>query len=151
MGLFSFKKKEFFTEPEKARLIQAIRQAERLTSGEIRLYIESRCAYVDPLDRAKEVFGPMGMANTRLQNGVLLYVALLDKQFAILGDSGIHQKVGQEFWQAAAGKLKEHFSRGQVVEGLEACILEIGQSLRLHFPHLAEDENELPDDIVFGK
>lgn len=152
MGLFPFlKKKEFFSEAEKERLLQAIRQAERLTSGEIRLFVESRCGYVDPMDRAKEAFGPMGMSNTRLQNGVLLYVALLDKQFAILGDSGIHQKVGQGFWQEAAAKLKGQFRQGEIVPGLEACILTIGQSLRQHFPHQADDENELPDDIVFGR
>ncbi len=151
MGLFSFKKKEFFSEPEKARLVQAIRQAERVTSGEIRLYVESRCAFVNPLDRAAEVFTALGMTKTRLHNGVLLYVALVDKQFAILGDSGIHEKVGQEFWQSAAAKLRSHFSRTEIVEGLEGCILEIGNSLCQHFPHQAGDENELPDDIVFGK
>lgn len=150
--MFLFKKKELFTEPEKERLVSAIRQAERLTSGEIRLFVESHCEYVDPMDRAREAFMALGMDKTRLRNGVLLYIALRDHQFAILGDQGIHDKVGNDFWQKEAILIKQYFSGNKIVEGIEVCVKEIGESLYHYFPYEAgNDENELPDDIVFGK
>jgi uncharacterized membrane protein len=150
--MFSFKKKEFFTESENARLVQAIRDAERLTSGEIRLYVESKCKYVNPMDRAAEAFHSLKMSETSQRNAVIVYIALDDQQFAILGDEGIHQKVGIDFWQHEANLLISYFSKGEIVEGLEACIREIGNSLCEHFPHQgSKDQNELPDDIVYGK
>lgn len=149
--MFPFKKKELFTEDEKARIVQAIRQAERLTSGEVRLFVESRCTYVDPMDRAREAFLSLGMEKTKLRNGVLLYIAMRDHQFAILGDQGIHEKVGNDFWQQEALLLKNHFSGNRIVEGIEVCVKEIGESLYHYFPYESGDQNELPDDIVFGK
>lgn len=149
--MFPFKKKELFTEDEKTRIVQAIRHAERLTSGEIRLFVESRCKYVDPMDRAKEAFLSLGMEKTRLRNGVLLYLAMRDHQFAILGDQGIHEKVGNDFWQQEALLLKKYFSGNRIVEGIEVCVKEIGESLYHYFPYESGDQNELPDDIVFGK
>ncbi|QEH43790.1 TPM domain-containing protein [Chitinophaga sp. XS-30] len=149
--MFPFKKKELFTEDEKTRIVQAIRHAERLTSGEIRLFVESRCKYVDPMDRAKEAFLSLGMEKTRLRNGVLLYLAMRDHQFAILGDQGIHEKVGNDFWQQEALLLKTHFSGNRIIEGIEVCVKEIGESLYHYFPYESGDQNELPDDIVFGK
>ena len=151
MGLFSFKRKELFTEEEKNRLIHAIRLAERLTSGEIRLFVENRCEYVDPMDRAREAFLSLGMDKTRQRNAVLLYIALRDHQFAILGDQGIHDKVGADFWQREALLLREHFSSNKIIEGIEVCVKEIGESLLHYFPYEAGDANELPDDIVFGR
>jgi uncharacterized membrane protein len=151
MSIFPFKKKELLTEPEKERLVQAIRDAERMTSGEIRLYVESHCKFVDPKDRAQEIFLQLGMEKTRLSNGVLLYIALKDRQYAILGDKGIHEKVGNAFWQKEAALLVSYFTRNQIVEGIEACIREIGESLCSHFPFEKGDENELPDDIVIGR
>lgn len=151
MRIFPFGRKELVQEEDKNRLVQAVRSAERLTSGEIRLYIESRCAYVDPMDRAKEIFLSLDMTKTRQRNGVLLYIALRDHQFAILGDQGIHEKVGDGFWQKEALLLKQHFSQNRVIEGIEVCIKEIGDSLQLHFPYSSGDENELPDDIILGK
>lgn len=149
--MFPFKKKELFTEDEKARIVQAIRQAERLTSGEVRLFVESHCTYVDPMDRAREAFLSLGMEKTKLRNGVLLYIAMRDHQFAILGDQGIHEKVGNDFWQQEALLLKNHFSGNRIVEGIEVCVKEIGESLYHYFPYESGDQNELPDDIVFGK
>lgn len=151
MKLFSFNKKELFSDPEKERLVYAIRQAERLTSGEIRLFVESRCEYVDPMDRAREAFVALGMDKTKQRNGVLLYIALRDHQFAILGDQGIHEKVGNDFWQKEALLLKTHFSSHKIIEGIEVCVKEIGESLYHYFPYESGDQNELPDDIVFGK
>jgi uncharacterized membrane protein len=150
MRIFPFKRKEIFSESEKNRLVQAIRVAERLTSGEIRLFVENRCKYVDPIERAREAFLSLGMEKTRQRNGVLVYVAIKDRQFAILGDQGIHEKVGDNFWMQEANLMLEHFRDAHIVEGIEAVIREIGESLRTHFPHEADDKNELPDDIVFG-
>jgi uncharacterized membrane protein len=146
------KQKEIFSEAEKNKLVHAIRVAERLTSGEIRLFVENHCKYVDPLERAKEVFASLEMGKTRLRNGVLVYVAIRDHQFAILGDQGIHDKVGNDFWIKEAELLISHFQSDRIIEGIEACIEEIGVSLRTHFPHEAGNGlNELPDDIVFGR
>ncbi|MCK7559527.1 TPM domain-containing protein [Chitinophaga sedimenti] len=146
-----FPKKELFTEQEKAKVVAAVRQAERLTSGEVRIFVESRCSYVDAFDRAKEVFAGLGMEKTKHRNGVLLYFALLDHQFAILGDQGIHEKVGGDFWHKEALLLRDYFSRNLIVEGIEQCVKEVGESLRHYFPYEADDKNELPDDIVFGR
>ncbi|NSL90046.1 TPM domain-containing protein [Chitinophaga solisilvae] len=150
MRFFPFKRKEIFSETEKNRLVQAIRVAERLTSGEIRLFVENHCTYVDPIDRAREAFLSLGMEKTKQRNGVLVYVAIRDRQFAIVGDQGIHEKVGDDFWQKEATLLRTHFQDSHIIEGIEECIREIGESLRTHFPHEAGDSNELPDDIVFG-
>lgn len=152
MSIFPFKRKEIFTETEKNRLVDAIRVAERLTSGEIRLFVESRCTYVDPMDRAREAFLSLGMEKTKQRNGVLVYIAVKDHQFAILGDQGIHDKVGNDFWQAEATILRQHLSGNKMIEGIETCIREIGESLQRHFPYEAgDDANELPNDIVFGR
>ncbi|SFE35826.1 TLP18.3, Psb32 and MOLO-1 founding protein of phosphatase [Chitinophaga sp. CF118] len=151
MGIFSFKKKELLTEAEKQRLVQAVRAAERLTSGEIRLYIESHCKFVNPVDRAQEIFLQLGMEKTKRRNGVLLYIALKSRQYAIVGDKGIHEKVGSDFWQKESQLLRTHFANGRIFDGIEACIKETGESLCLYFPFEAGDDNELPDDIVIGR
>ncbi|SFW88481.1 TPM domain-containing protein [Chitinophaga sancti] len=146
-----FPKKELLTEAEKQQLVQAIRHAERMTSGEIRVFVESHCKFVDPLDRAQQIFVRLSLEKTRLRNGVLLYFALKDKQYAIAGDKGIHEKVGQEFWKEKSQSMLAHFAQGQVVKGIAACIIEIGEALCVHFPHEGDDINELPDDIVVGR
>ncbi|MHB1921839.1 MAG: TPM domain-containing protein [Chitinophagaceae bacterium] len=149
--MFPFKKKEFFNQEQQNRIVEAIREAELLTSGEIRLFVESKCRFVDPLHRSMEVFASLNMQKTRHRNAVILYVALRDKQFAIYGDEGIHQKVGDDYWSTQAHHLKQHFKEGKVVEGICQCIREIGASLQKHFPHESDGTNELPDNIVFGK
>ncbi|WPQ64857.1 TPM domain-containing protein [Chitinophaga sancti] len=146
-----FPKKELLTEAEKQQLVQAIRNAERMTSGEIRVFVESRCKFVDPIDRAQEIFIQLGLEKTRFRNGVLLYFALKDKQYAIAGDKGIHEKVGKDFWKEKTKSMLAHFAKNQVVTGIEACIGEIGEALCKHFPHEGDDINELPDDIVVGR
>ena len=151
MGIFPFKKKELFTEAEKQRLVQSIRAAERLTSGEIRLYVESHCKFVNPIDRAQEIFLQLGMEKTKRSNGVLLYIALKDRQYAIVGDKGIHEKVGNEFWQAQSQLLRSHFDNSKIIDGIEACIQATGELLCRYFPHEAGDDNELSDDIVIGR
>jgi len=146
------KRKEFFSHDEQERIINAIRLAEQQTSGEIRVYTESRCRFVDPLDRAAEVFWGLKMDMTKDRNGVLVYVAMKDRQFAILADQGIHEKVGQAFWNEEVSVMKKHFSNALPADAIEAVIGDVGQALKTHFPYdRATDKNELPDDLVFGK
>jgi len=153
MSLFPFaKKKEFFSPSEKEQIVASIRQAELQTSGEIRVYTESRCRFVDPLERAAEVFLSLKMDATKDHNGVLVYVAMKDKQFAVLADAGIHQKVGQAFWNQEVEMMKTHFASQQPAKAITAVVADIGLALKTHFPYdSATDKNELPDDIVFGK
>src|SRR5258705_9474175 len=92
------KKKVFFTSEQREHIVEAIQSAERRTSGEIRVFVESRCSYIDALDRAVEIFQSLKMYETAERNAVLIYVALKDRQLAVFGDAGIHQKVGDEYW-----------------------------------------------------
>lgn len=153
MKLFPWQKqKEFFTAPQKEQLVEAIRNAELRTSGEIRLFVESKCRFVDPMDRAKEIFLQLGMEKTDERNATLVYVAVKDRQAAVLGDQGIHQKVGQHYWEAEVKKMLLYFRSEQLTEGLCNIITDIGEALHFHFPYNAEhDKNELPDEIVFGR
>ena len=134
------------------KIVHAIGLAEKQTSGEIRLYVESKCRFVDPLDRAAEVFGQLKMMETADRNAVLVYVAMKDRQLAVFGDKGIHDKVGDEFWNQHIKSILSHFRRDNYAEGLSSMIKEIGDTLHDHFPYNADtDKNELPDDIVFGR
>jgi uncharacterized membrane protein len=153
MSLFPFaRKKEFFTPAEKQNIIEAVRQAEQRTSGEVRVFVESRCRYVNPIDRAIEIFQQLKMYETRDRNAVLVYVALKDRQLAIFGDEGIHQKVGEEYWAAEVVKMINAFSMNNCAAGLIECVGDIGEALQANFPYDKNtDKNELPDDIVFGR
>ena len=133
-------------------ILDAISNAEKRTNGEVRVFIESRCRFVDPLDRAKELFYKLKMDNTELRNAVLLYIALKDHQLAIFGDSGIHQKVGDAYWQQEVDLILNTFSGEEIAKGISECVKDIGEALYLHFPFDSRtDKNELPDEIVFGK
>ena len=145
-------KKDFFSEEEKKLIVDAIGQAEQQTSGEIRVYVESRCRFVDPLDRAAEVFTFLQMEKTTARNAVLVYLAVKDRQLAILGDQGIHEKVGEVFWQQQVSKILSEFQRDHFADAIAKMIKEIGDALITHFPFDRQsDVNELPDDIVFGR
>jgi len=153
MSLFSFfKKKPFFTAEEQAQIVAAIGASEKQTSGEIRLFVESHCKFVDPLDRAAEAFFKLKMDATKQRNAVLVYVAMKDRQLAVFGDKGIHEKVGDAFWNEKVKKILSHFNKEDYVGGLEKMISEIGEALCINFPYDKDtDTNELPDDIVFGR
>ena len=153
MRLFPFfKKKDFFSEKEKEQIVHAIKEAETQTSGEVRLYVESRCSFIDPVDRAVEIFNSLKMEETDLRNAVLIYVAMKDRQLAIYGDSGIHEKTGDEYWKLAVNQMLHHFNKENYAEGINNVIKEIGETLKEHFPFDKDtDKNELPDEIVFGK
>jgi len=146
------KKKEFFTEEEKQRLVAAIKMAEQNTSGEIRVFIESKCRFMDALDRAKEIFFRLEMDETEERNATLIYVAVKDKQAAIFGDQGIHQKVGDQYWQTEVLKMLQRFKHEQLAEGISLAVTDLGQALQHYFPYNKDtDKNELPDEIVFGR
>lgn len=153
MNLFSrlFPSKPFFTDEEQQRIIAAIRASEKRTSGEIRVFIESKCSYVDAVDRAAEIFFGLQMEKTEDRNGVLLYIATKDHQLAIFGDKGIHEKVGSSFWNTEVKKILNEFSKHHYADGIVKIVNEIGEALVTHFPYESEDRNELPDDIVFGR
>ena len=147
-----FKKKQFFSEEENETIVQSIRDAEKQTSGEIRVFVESKCRFIDPLDRAKEIFASLKMEKTQHRNGVLFYVALKDRQLAIFADSGIHQAVGEQYWKDVVKHILVFFNKENYTIGIKECVLKIGEALRSHFPYgAATDKNELPDEIIFGK
>jgi len=148
-----FTKKPLIDKQAQERIEACIKAAESKTSGEIRVYVEARCTFVDPLDRAKEVFTTLGMEQTTAHNAVLIYVATEDRQFALFGDTAIYELAGgAQFWQAAADKLLGHLRQNEVGEGLSNCVTELGAALAAHFPYdPGVKKNELPDEIVFGK
>jgi uncharacterized membrane protein len=146
-----FKPKPYFSEAETQLIVQAIQHAETQTSGEIRLFIESKCKGGNPLERAKEVFADLSMHQTQQRNAVLIYIASKDHKMAIYGDEGIHSAVGQQYWEAEYTLMKTHFSQKEYAIGLQQSILHIGEKLKAHFPYQSNDKNELPNEIVFGK
>ena len=146
-----FKKKEFFSKEENDKIVAAIRNAEECTSGEVRVFVESKCKFIDPLDRALEIFAELKMQETKDRNAVLVYVAIKDKQLAIFGDSGIHAKTGEEYWRREVAKMISQFNKENYADGISNCITEIGHALQHYFPYDKEtDKNELPDEIIFG-
>lgn len=152
--MFSFwKKKPLLSPAQQEQVVACIRDAESKTTGELRIYVESRCAYVNPVDRAVELFHQLGMIETEKRNAVLVYLATEDKQFALAGDEEIYKRAGgARFWEEAAAHLKNYLQRGLVTEGLCSCINELGKAMAQHFPFdPTVTRNELPDEIVFGK
>ena len=153
MKLFPWQKqKSFFSAEERQLIVDAVRTAERRTSGEVRIFVESRCPYMDAIDRAAETFLKLQMQKTEERNAVLIYVAIMDRQLAVYGDEGIHNRVGQEYWDRAVKEMISSFNRENYAEGIRDCVAEIGEALHEHFPFNNDtDKNELPDNIVFGK
>ena len=148
-----FRKRPMLDTATQQRIVDSIKIAESGTSGEIRVFMEHHCEYVDPMLRAKEIFASLGMEKTVARNAVIVYVALTDRQFALFGDTAIYEKAGgADFWKSAASKLTGHLRKNEVGEGISNCIQELGAALALHFPpDPAIKKNELPDEIVFGK
>ena len=141
--------KDLFTTDQQQRIIAAIRDAELATSGEIRVHIEATCPAADPVQRAIEVFHTLGMQQTQEQNGVLFYLAVDDRKFAVVGDKGIDQRVPPDFWNSIKDVLRRHFAPGDYTEGLCQGIDRAGQQLKQFFPRATNDTNELADDISF--
>lgn len=141
---------KYFTEEDKLQISNAIRVAEINTSGEIRVHVESHCAG-DVLDRAAYLFEKLEMHQTERRNGVLFYLALEDRKFAILGDAGINLKVPDNFWESTKDVVIRKLKDGLYAEALADGIVMAGEQLKAHFPHQKDDVNELSDDISFGK
>ncbi|MBK98713.1 MAG: hypothetical protein CL672_07990 [Balneola sp.] len=140
----------FLSSDDELAVVQAIQEAEKKTSGEIRVHIEKKCPKKDPIKRAISLFQKLGMHKTNLRNGVILYVATEDHLLAIWGDEGIHAKVGQEFWENTLISLQEEFKANQIKNGLTKALLDIGKKLQRHFPYQKDDKNELDDSISYG-
>ncbi len=140
---------EQFTPAQKKFIVNAIKQAETNTSGEIRVHVENKCK-INVLDRAADVFAMLKMHKTAQRNGVLFYLATGDKQFAILGDAGINAKVPDNFWESIKEEMQLHFKKGDFTKGLVTGIEMAGEKLKQFFPYQTDDVNELPDDISYG-
>jgi uncharacterized membrane protein len=140
---------DFLSPEEQDDIQQAIMNAECDTSGEIRVHIERECP-ADVMDRAAYLFRQLDMHKTQLRNGVLFYLALNNRRFAIIGDKGINQKVPENFWDDIKLKMIDHFRDGRFAEGLVYGITVAGEQLKKHFPYYKNDVNELSDDISFG-
>jgi uncharacterized membrane protein len=144
------KAKKSFSKEEKSQILNAIRDAEHNTSGEIRVHVENRCS-IDVLDRAAYLFGKLKMHRTEKRNGVLFYLAMRDRKFAILGDMGINAVTPDDFWDNIKETMAPLFTDEKFTEGLTTGIEMAGKALKKHFPYQKDDVNELKDDISFGK
>jgi uncharacterized membrane protein len=143
------KAQELFQEADRKRIQQAVHNAELVTSGEIRVFMEDECKN-DVLDRAAFIFAQLEMHDTDLRNGVLIYLAVEDRKFCIIGDAGIHGIVGNNFWEEITGRMGVYFRENHFADGIEYAVGKVGEQLSAHFPRSKDDINELPDDIVFG-
>lgn len=142
--------KKPFNKIEEQLILNAIKAAENNTSGEIRLHIEPRCKTDDTYERAIDLFEELGMTETKDRNGVLIYMAIDDKKFAIIGDEGINDVVPENFWNNTKDLMIEQFKQGKIAQGLVAGIQDAGEQLKAFFPYQKDDTNELPDDISYG-
>ena len=140
---------DFLSDKEEQEIIESIRTAEQNTSGEIRVHIE-RSSKIDIFDRALEVFHLLKMDNTKLQNGVLIYLAIDDRNFVIYGDKGINDVVASNFWDSTKDIMVSYFKSGNYTKGLVEGILKAGEQMEKHFPWEHLDKNELPDNISKG-
>lgn len=143
------KAKNFFNKQQKEQIVQAIRDAELNTSGEIRLHIETKCKG-EPLDRAVQLFEKLKMHQTHLRNGTLIYLAVNDKKFAIFGDEGINSTVPENFWEDVKQIMQVAFQKNEFTQGICDGIQQVGQKLKELFPYQDDDVNELDDDISIG-
>ncbi|MCI5082867.1 MAG: TPM domain-containing protein [Saprospiraceae bacterium] len=140
---------KFFNKEQEDQIIRAIQEAEKNTSGEIRVHIEAD-AEGDIVELSTIIFQKLGMHKTALRNGVLIVLAPERKEFAIIGDKGINEKVSEHFWEDERDLMQAHFKGGQFAEGISLAIQQIGAKLKQFFPYEQGDENELPDDISYN-
>ena len=141
---------DWLTDDEFGRVRNAVRAAERRTSAEIRVHLDV-AIMENVLDHAAYVFDQLGMAKTKDRNGVLLYVSVPGRKVAVVGDTAIHARLGQGYWQQVLDLVLGHFKQDHFCEGLCAGVEAIGEQLRTHFPYERGDKNELNDEVSFGK
>ena len=141
------KAREFLSRLSNDQIVAAIRQAESKTSGEIRVFI-SRKEVEDPVTVAKAHFVELGMEKTRDRNGVLIFVAPRVHKFAVVGDTGVHARCGDEFWRQLAAEISGHFKGSDFTRGIVHAVKKAGELLAKHFPHRGDDVNELSDEVM---
>lgn len=139
---------KFFSEEQQEQIKLAIQKAEFRTSGEIRVFVDSKCKEDNVLDCAAYQFKMLGMHKTKERNGVLIYISMDDHRFAIIGDAGINQKVNANFWDETKEIMLSYFKRAEITEGLIAGIEQVATQLKVLFPYQSDDKNELPDEIA---
>jgi uncharacterized membrane protein len=142
------KTREFLSKLEHDRIVRAIRDAEAKTSGQIRVFIQRGKSDVDPLAAAGKKFHRLGMHKTRERNAVLIFVAPRVHKFAVVGDQGIHEKCGDQFWKRLVDSMKAHFQGQKFSQAIVEAIEETGRALATHFPKGPTGPNELPDEII---
>ncbi len=144
------KASEFLDQIDSETVSAAIQRAELVCSGEIRVHLEPRLGGRDVMDVAEKTFERLGMTKTEARNGVLIFIAAKEQTFAVLGDRGIHEKVGESFWSSVASELSKQFAEGRFTEGIVCAIDEAGKQLQEHFPYDRDDVNELPNEVSVG-
>lgn len=140
--------KNFFTKDEQQQIVDAIREAERNTSGEIRVHLDNFC-FGSVVKKAEKLFQKLGMFQTTDRNGILIYIAVLSHKIAVVGDKGIHQKLGTEYWENIVKEIVDAFAHHKKADGLTKGIINCGHQLKIHFPYQDNDKNELNDWISF--
>ena len=141
--------KNFLTKEQQDQITRAIAEAEKKTSGEIRVHLEKKCKKT-PEKRAIEIFNQLKMFTTAQRNGSLIYIAVEDRKFAIIGDKGINESVPDNFWDSIRDQMKLAFSKNDYTTGIVQGINAIGEKLKQHFPYQSNDTNELTDEISFN-
>ena len=141
---------DFLTKEEQSLVVSTIKEAELETSGEIRVHIESKCK-ADLMQRAVYIFNYLKMYKTAARNGVLIYIDVSNKRFAIIGDCGINSKVPPDFWDGIKDVMTDLFKKGEFCKGICSAIRMAGKELKSYFPYQKDDVNEQPDDISFGE
>jgi len=141
--------KDFLGKENEKLITQAIENAEHQTSGEVRVHLESKCSE-DVLDRAAWLFKKLKMHETKDRNGVLIYLSVNDRKFAIIGDAGINKVVPEGFWNDNKEMMISHFKKGEFAIGLIKGIEKAGEQLKQYFPYQDNDVNELSDEISYG-
>lgn len=134
---------------EDQRIVEAIKQAEKNTSGEIKVHIDNHCKG-DVEARSTFIFNKLKLNETKLRNGVLFYIAIKDRKFAVMGDEGINKVVEATFWDDVKNEVLSNFKEGKFAEGLEKGILRCGEKLKTYFPYQSDDINEISDEISYG-
>ena len=140
----------FIRQLEHDRIVQAIKNAEAKTSGQIRVFLQRGKFEDDALRRAEAKFLQLGMQKTAERNAVLIFVAPRMQKFAVVGDEGVHQKCGEKFWQELVARMREHFLREDFTDALLEAVEATGTLLAKHFPKTGDSKNELPDDVIEG-
>ena len=151
MGWFSRSVGDFFSKKEEKEVVKAIRKLEAKTSAEIRVHLEEKCKHKDAYDRAWHVFHELEMGETKDRNGVLIYIAIQDHCFAIIGDAGFDEKLPEGYWMSVASSMETDFKEGKFLEGVKKAINNLGEQLIHLFPDQTNNPNQLPDEISYGK